>query len=109
MTPRSGTKRSYTGTPRASHTKTGQSQTKRPKRFTSHWRRFSWGDPPDCISCYRKLILNQHGLDWPDIKREPRNGVFSLVVKDIRDEKLGVAFDPIPETDRQHPRDVATH
>ncbi len=65
----------------------------------------SWD--PDGISCYRQLILQKHGLDWSDIKREPRNGVFSLVVQDIRDEGLGVAFDPNPETDRPHPRDVA--
>lgn len=61
----------------------------------------------DGISCYRKLILNQHGMDWPDVKREPRNGVFSLVVGDVRAKGLGVAFDPNPETDQPHPRDVA--
>ena len=65
----------------------------------------SWDD--DGISCYRELILHQHGLDWSDVKREPKNGVFSLVVQDIRDQQLGVAFDPNPETEKPHPRDVA--
>lgn len=65
----------------------------------------SWDD--DGISCYRERVLHDHGLDWPDVKREPRNGVFSLVVQDIRAERLGVAFDPNPETDAPHPRDVA--
>lgn len=66
----------------------------------------SWDD--DGISCYRKLILNQHGLDWPDVKREPKNGVFSLVAGDVRARGLGVAFDPNPETGQpHHPRDIA--
>lgn len=65
----------------------------------------SWDD--DGISCYRKQILHEHGLSWVDIKREPRNGVFSLVVRDIRAELLGVAFDPNPTASDGHPRDVA--
>lgn len=65
----------------------------------------SWDD--DGISCYRNRILQQHGLTWADVKREPKNGVFSLVVQDIRREMLGVAFDPWPEADEKHPRDVA--
>jgi hypothetical protein len=64
----------------------------------------SWDD--DGISCYRQQILQEHGLDWRDIKREPKNGVFSLVVRDVRSERLGVAFDPNPEDD-PHPRRVA--
>jgi hypothetical protein len=46
-------------------------------------------------------------MDWSDVKREPRNGVFSLVVDDVRMRGLGVAFDPNPETDEPHPRDAA--
>jgi hypothetical protein len=65
----------------------------------------SWDD--DGISCYRERILQEHGLSWADTKREPRNGVFSLVVQHIRDELLGVAFDPYPETGDGHPRDAA--
>jgi hypothetical protein len=65
----------------------------------------SWDD--DGISCYRQRILDEHELGWADVKREPKNGVFSLVVKDIRDELLGVAFDPNPESGDGHPRDVA--
>jgi hypothetical protein len=65
----------------------------------------SWDD--DGISCYREHILHENGLDWPDVKREPKNGVFSLVVQEIRDNRLGVAFDPFPESDAPHPRDVA--
>jgi hypothetical protein len=65
----------------------------------------SWDD--DGISCYRELILGQYGLDWSDVKRERKNGVFSLVVQDIRDQQLGVAFDPNPGTEKPHPRDVA--
>jgi hypothetical protein len=64
-----------------------------------------WDD--DGISCYRKLVLNQHGMDWPAIKREPKNGVFSLVAGDVRTQGLGVAFDPNPESDQPHPRDAA--
>jgi hypothetical protein len=37
-----------------------------------------WDD--DGISCYRKLVLNQHEMDWKAVKREPKHGVFSLVV-----------------------------
>lgn len=66
----------------------------------------SWDD--DGISCYRALILQQNGMDWPAVKREPKNGVFSLVVADVRSQGLGVAFDPNPpENDQPHPRDVA--
>ena len=65
----------------------------------------SWDD--DGISCYRERILQENGLDWPDVKREPKNGVFSLVVQDVRDEGLGVAFDPLPESEEPHPRRVA--
>ena len=61
----------------------------------------------DGISCYRELILHQHGLDWSDVKREPRNGVFALVVQDVRHERLGVAFDPNPEIEEPHARDAA--
>ncbi|WP_041181041.1 hypothetical protein [Mycobacterium canetti] len=64
-----------------------------------------WDD--DGISCYRKLILNRHEMDWSAVKREPKNGVFSLIVGDVRNTGLGVAFDPNPETDQPHPRDVA--
>lgn len=65
----------------------------------------SWDS--DGISCYRKLILNRHKMDWPAVKREPKNGVFSLVVGDVRGGGLGVAFDPNPELAEPHPRDVA--
>jgi hypothetical protein len=66
----------------------------------------SWDD--DGISCYRELILRQNGMDWSAVKREPKNGVFSLVVADVRSEGLGVAFDPNPETGQPpHPRDAA--
>jgi hypothetical protein len=65
----------------------------------------SWDE--DGISCYRELILREHGLTWVDIKREPKNGVFSLVVQDIRRESLGVAFDPYPENSDGHLRDAA--
>jgi hypothetical protein len=65
----------------------------------------SWDD--DGISCYRQLILHQNGMDWPEVKREPKNGVFSLVVGAVRAQGLGVSFDPNPETDAPHPRDVA--
>ena len=65
----------------------------------------SWDE--DGISCYRKSVLHQHGMDWPDVKREPKNGVFSLIVGDVRMRRLGVAFDPNPETDQPHPRDAA--
>lgn len=61
----------------------------------------------DGISCYRERILRENGLGWPDVKREPRNGVFSLRAQDIRDERLGIAFDPYPESGDGHPRDVA--
>lgn len=65
----------------------------------------SWDD--DGISCYREPILHKHGLSWPDVKREARNGVFSLVVQDVRRELLGVAFDPYPEGGDGHLRDAA--
>lgn len=65
----------------------------------------SWDD--DGISCYREPILLEHGLTWVDIKREAKNGVFSLVVQDIRRESLGAAFDPYPENSDGHPRDAA--
>ncbi|MBS9532391.1 hypothetical protein KIH27_02170 [Mycobacterium sp. M1] len=61
----------------------------------------------DGISCYRNRILLEHGLSWLDVKREPRNGIFSILVGDVRDVGLGVAFDPYPETEQPHPRDVA--
>lgn len=61
----------------------------------------------DGISCYRERVLHQHGMDWRDVKREPQNGIFSLVVQDIRDESLGVAYDPLPESEEPHPRRVA--
>jgi hypothetical protein len=64
-----------------------------------------WDD--DGISCYRKLVLEANGLDWSHVKREPRNGVFTLVVRDIRAVGLGIAFDPNPETAQPHPRDAA--
>ncbi|HKI43088.1 MAG TPA: hypothetical protein VKA66_22565 [Mycobacterium sp.] len=68
----------------------------------------SWDD--DGISCYREPILHKHGLSWVDIKREPKNGVFSLVVQDVRSELLGVAFDPYPDNSDGHLRDAAhTH
>jgi hypothetical protein len=65
----------------------------------------SWDE--DGISCYRERILHENGLYWRNIKREPKNGVFSLVVQDIRAELLGVAFDPNPEGGDGHPRDAA--
>ncbi|MGD9620704.1 MAG: hypothetical protein AB7G47_10730 [Mycolicibacterium sp.] len=61
----------------------------------------------DGISCYRHNILEQHGLTWMDVKREPKNGIFSMLVEDVRDVGLGVAFDPFPDTEQPHPRDVA--
>lgn len=62
----------------------------------------------DGISCYRERILRQNDLDWPDVKRELKNGVFSLGVQDIRTVGLGVAFDPFPDTGAPpHPRDAA--
>lgn len=61
----------------------------------------------DGISCYRDRILAEHGLSWADVKREPKNGVFSMLVKDVREVCLGVAFDPYPDTEQSHPRDVA--
>ena len=30
-----------------------------------------------------------------------------MLVKDVREVRLGVAFDPYPETEQPHPRDVA--
>jgi hypothetical protein len=65
----------------------------------------SWDN--DGISCYREGVLHRHGMDWRDVKRQPNNGVFSLVVQDIRDEGLGVAFDPLPESEEPHPRRAA--
>jgi hypothetical protein len=65
----------------------------------------SWDE--DGISCYREPILREHGLGWVDIKREPKNGVFSLVVQEVRSESLGVAFDPYPENSDGHLRDAA--
>jgi hypothetical protein len=50
----------------------------------------------DGISCYRERILRENGLGWADVKREPRNGVFSLRVQDIRDELLGSRLTRIP-------------
>ena len=44
---------------------------------------------------------------WPDIKRGPKNGVFSLVVQDIRTELLRGAFDPNAETGDGQPRGAA--
>jgi hypothetical protein len=64
-----------------------------------------WDD--DGISCYRELILHERGMDWSDVKREPKNGVFSLLVEDVRAERLGVAFDPNPDPENVHPRDAA--
>lgn len=61
----------------------------------------------DGISCYRHGVLVQHGLSWKDVKREPKNGVFSMLVHDVRDVGLGVAFDPNPESAQPHARDVA--
>jgi hypothetical protein len=65
----------------------------------------SWDE--DGISCYRSTILQTCGLDWSDVKREPKNGVFSLQVAEVREEGLGVAFDPNPEVPDPHPRDAA--
>jgi len=64
-----------------------------------------WDD--DGISCYRQQVLSAHGMSWEDVKREPKNGVFSLRVVDVRAKRLGVAFDPNPDVDEPHPRDVA--
>lgn len=61
----------------------------------------------DGISCYRHKILEEHGLSWVDVKRDPGNGVFTVRVEDVRDVGLGVAFDPLPETDQPLPCDVA--
>lgn len=62
---------------------------------------------PDGISCYRKEILIDNKLEWPDVKRKPENGVFSLLVSDVRHHGLGAAFDPWPPEEQPHPSDVA--
>jgi hypothetical protein len=61
----------------------------------------------DGISCYRERILHQNQMDWRHVKREPPNGIFSLAVQDVRDEMLGVAYDPLPESEEPHPRRIA--
>lgn len=61
----------------------------------------------DGISCYRQQVFAAYGMSWKDVKREPKNGVFSLRVLDIRAKRLGVAFDPNPDVEHPHPRDVA--
>lgn len=62
---------------------------------------------PDGISCYRKNVLTDNGMDWAEVKRRPENGVFSLLAQDVRDQGLGVAFDPWPPEEEPHVSDVA--
>jgi hypothetical protein len=55
---------------------------------------FVWND--DGVSCYRRTVLTNLGLDWSVVKEEPRNGILSVQVEDVRTCDLGVAPDPDP-------------
>ena len=69
---------------------------------------FVWND--DGVSCYIESILKALELDMLAVKDEPRNGVLSVRVLDVRDCLLGVAADPNPEyisTDELQSRDLA--
>jgi hypothetical protein len=56
---------------------------------------FVWND--DGVSCYRHSILEDLGLDWSAIKKEPKNGILSVAATDVRQCGLGVAADPNPD------------
>jgi hypothetical protein len=58
---------------------------------------------------YIKSILNEYELVERDVQTRPESGVLSLLVGDVRDEKLGVVRDPWPKHagDQDHPRNAA--
>lgn len=61
----------------------------------------------DGVSVYRDSILRSYNLDENALIRDPRNGVLSLTVGEIRAEKLGVASDAWPPSNDPHDRDAA--
>ena len=62
----------------------------------------AFGPAPLCgmttrVQCYRHRVLEDLGLDWSVIKKEPTNGILSVVAADVRQCGLGVAADPNPD------------
>ena len=66
---------------------------------------FKW-DKDGC-SCYRHSVLVENGFTWKDAKNKPENGVLRVYVSDLRENKLGIANDPLPDVSEPRPRDVA--